>query len=162
MSKLDSGSNYPSDAQVCYHSLRRGGDGIGSEGLGGIVICPEGYNYCQKDVMDDVSQAECGNYPFTKNYFGDTWDENQMACTYRKCARECVEGSVCFGPDCPDPNAEEGSGSVGGEAQRQREIYCCDAKPGWRGEPCNSVGRVTVGGMPLAFLALVIVLMAIR
>ncbi|GMI06616.1 hypothetical protein TrRE_jg11669 [Triparma retinervis] len=79
MAQVASGSidtpAYPQDAQVCYSSLRRGGDGQGSRGVGGIVICPEGYDWCVKEVMGDVSEEVCGRYEGTTDYFGDTFDE---------------------------------------------------------------------------------------
>ena len=53
-------SSYPQNAQICYSSMRRGGDGQGSRGVGGIVICPEGYSWCMKEVRSGIEGGRGG------------------------------------------------------------------------------------------------------
>mmetsp|Transcript_3582 Transcript_3582/g.6753 ORF Transcript_3582/g.6753 Transcript_3582/m.6753 type:complete len:161 (-) Transcript_3582:36-518(-) len=132
------GTTYPQNAQICYSSLRRGGDGEGSKGVGGAVICPEGFLYCVKEVMPEVSQEICGKYQGTTDYFGDTFDSGENLCVYRKCAKICEQKQTSF--------------QVGPE-EYTRQTYCCTNKPGFRGEPCNAA----MGGPNLSFQVVLII-----
>jgi len=66
-------AKYPQTAQLCFSSHRRGGDGTGTDGVGGITICPEGYNFCIKEVIEDATEGECGKYKHNK-VSGMGWD----------------------------------------------------------------------------------------
>ena len=112
-----------------------------SLGMGGIIICPESYNYCIKEVMSEVPEEKCGNYGYTSDYFSDTFDQMQLQCVSRKCGKECTPNQASFGAD----------------GRWTRETFCCDAKPGIRGEPCNSVGGVYGGGMGMVLVVSILV-----
>ncbi|GMI42361.1 hypothetical protein TeGR_g13222 [Tetraparma gracilis] len=141
---------YPQTAQICFSSLRRGGDGIGSE-YGGIVICPEGYDFCVKEeVVPPVELgvqniAEwCGSDP---EFFGDTFEDSEKKCILRKC------GDM---DDC-DPARAQTSKFYSDEDGRKR--FCCGDKPGFRGSgvangACND-GHGRFGGSLATLVCLV-------
>mmetsp|Transcript_16229 Transcript_16229/g.33344 ORF Transcript_16229/g.33344 Transcript_16229/m.33344 type:complete len:172 (-) Transcript_16229:4-519(-) len=163
MSETPSGSievpPYPQNAQLCFSSLRRGGDGEGSMGVGGAVICPEGYEWCIKETVDNMGESmdatkrfSCGNYPGLNMYFGDTWDEESKLCTYRKCGRqeECAGHKV-------DTDPASTSYMTDGDLTYTRNRYCCNTKPGFRGVPCNAgVGSFESGQIRMALLLVLI------
>ena len=120
-------------------------------GVGGIVICPEGYNWCIKEtVSGDLDQ--CGNYEGTTDYFGDTIEPNNNLCVYRKCARD----EECSGHS--SDNNPASTVDFGANDDWTRERYCCQTKPGFRGAPCNdAVGRFG-GGSPMLVLVMTVVI----
>ena len=109
-------------------------------GMGGIIICPESYSYCIKEVMSEVPEEKCGKYGYTSDYFSDTFDQLQMQCVARKCGKECIPNQASFGAD----------------GRWTRQTFCCSDKPGFRGEPCNS-GMGAFGGTGLVLLVTVFV-----
>ena len=114
------------------------------------MICPEGYDWCVKEVMGDVSEEVCGRYEGTTDYFGDTFDEAYMLCMYRKCARQ----EECSGHTSDNNPAS----TVDFGAYGKRERFCCQEKPGFRGRPCNDgVGRFGAGS-PVAVLVMAAVI----
>ena len=140
-------NTYPNNAQLCHSSYRRGGDGASSNGIGGAIVCPEDQGWCVKEVMSEVPQEKCGNYGYTSDYFGDTFDGVAMSCVLRKCNKTCVEQQYTFGPE-PD-------------TVWTRQTFCCNKKPGFKGNPCNSATRNGMGG-GMFLLALIVAIIILR
>ncbi len=96
---------YPQDAIKCYSTVSPNEK----------IICPEGNNYCIKEVMVNATRLSCGS---SVDYPTDVWDRRDAKCVYRKCGMTC--------PDEPT-SVTSGRGEV-----FDRVSFCCE------GDLCNS------------------------
>ncbi len=96
---------YPQDAIKCYSSVSPNEK----------IICPEGNEYCVKEVMVNATRLSCGT---SVDYPLDVWDRRDAKCVYRKCGMTCPEEPT---------SVISGRGEV-----FDRVSFCCE------GNLCNS------------------------